>query len=1251
MKKTLSALLLGLVLFASATLMAQGVRVTSSSYHQSVVSFEAPALHMTNTTVGSDTYTTLTFDGSTPSSELGRANLPLLSQVISVPVCSNVKVSVSNIQTKTLEPLKHRLMPVQPAPSKSDKGPRPFVIDQAWYATDGGDARLAWVDPMGVARDRNLAVLRVSPIIYNPLTGELSQVTAMTITLTFEGADAAATQQLFARYHTPDFAVTGQVLSCTPQPKAVRNDAPIHYLIVSHSSFRGQLDSFINWKKRQGFLVTVAYTDETGVGTTANEIAQFTRSFYDNATDALPAPTYLLLVGDHQQIPAFSSRCTAPAQDHVTDLYYVSWTTGDNIPDCYLGRFSARTVAELTPQIEKTLYYEGYNFDNDDYLSRGVLIAGEDGGYTGDNAYRYADPAMDYIAKYYINEANGYTNVTYYKNNTSFAPTGVTVNGSCSASSTSAALRSLYNTGIGWINYSAHGYDNSWSNPSFTATNASAMTNVNMPSIMIGNCCLSGKFNTSAYDACLGEALLRKGDNAGAVAYFGGTNSTYWPHDFCWSVGVRTGITNTMDAAYDAQNLGMYDALFHTHAEPQSAWHTTAGSMVTAGNMAVEGYGSYQLYYWEIYELFGDPSLMPYLAKATDLIVNSSEIIPVGSTTYTVNTEPYAYVALTTAEDHDFVAAAYADASGSATLSLPSDLAPGEYELAAWAQNRKPYFSTVTVTVLDGPYVSIVSIQPNGSLLADSVCTFNITLTNAGNAAPTRGLLSFASNQSCATIINPEARFTSCNPGDTVVVSAVFPTYIAADAMGNTQVRFTATVDFGGSSPSSRSAAFPVVAPSVVVTSSQIAPALQVGAQSNIDITVANEGQATLDAPIFTLVNDFGFVQAISAPVSFNTFAPNQRLSLSYTVFLDESAPDAEIPFYLYCTSGDRTFLVQQLSFRSGSAAGEDFESNTLVENIVNSSNNAWVVTSSDSHTGSKSFRSANNLGDRQSSVFHIDFTSSSDDSISFWYRVSSESNYDFFLFAIDGGENLIEASGNVSWTRASFPVSAGQHRFTFSYEKDYSTARGEDAAFIDDIVFPFSGDVCTYAIDTVCQDAEYMFNGQSVNTSQEGVQSLADGHNYLALHVMPTPTVTIETRQYAGSVLLVAHGATSYVWSTGDTADHIAVLTDRQGEYSVTGYRGGCSAEASVSLLSIHEAAQQPSVSLYPNPAQAQAVITSTEVIRSAQVVNLMGQAVMNLRGNGTTLSIDLSHVPAGVYFVRVDTGAGIQVKKLVRK
>ena len=111
---------------------------------------------------------------------------------------------------------------------------------------------------------------------------------------------------------------------------------------------------------------------------------------------------------------------------------------------------------------------------------------------------------------------------------------------------------------------------------------------------MIGNCCLSGKFNTTRYDACLGEALLRKNNNAGAVAYIGGTNSTYWPHDFCWSVGVRNNISNTMNTQYDSDNLGMYDRLFHTHNEPYSEWYNTMGAIVAAGNAAVEAYDNAQ---------------------------------------------------------------------------------------------------------------------------------------------------------------------------------------------------------------------------------------------------------------------------------------------------------------------------------------------------------------------------------------------------------------------------------------------------------------------------------------------------------------------------------------------------------------------------------------------------------------------------------------------------------------------------------
>ena len=147
-------------------------------------------------------------------------------------------------------------------------------------------------------------------------TGEMRIITDMTINVTYEDADIAATEELHSRYYSPDFALGTNLLSSLPLSKSVRTGAPLHYLIVAHNSFRGQLDDFVAWKKRQGFLVTVSYTGDAGVGTSSTSVASYIKSFYTNATEELPAPTYLLLVGDNQQIPAFSSRCTSPIQNH-----------------------------------------------------------------------------------------------------------------------------------------------------------------------------------------------------------------------------------------------------------------------------------------------------------------------------------------------------------------------------------------------------------------------------------------------------------------------------------------------------------------------------------------------------------------------------------------------------------------------------------------------------------------------------------------------------------------------------------------------------------------------------------------------------------------------------------------------------------------------------------------------------------------------------------------------------------------------
>lgn len=1255
MQKRIIVLAFALLFISGA--MAQSVRVTKSDYRQAEYIYEATSPQYSSLKIDGKTYAVINLEGSTPSTQIGQPNLPLVSEFVEIPLCDNVKVSVSDVSVETVNKFDNYLIPVQPAPSKADNAPRPFVMDAELYAKDafyGHD--MAWVEQMGVARDRNIGILRLSPFSYNPVTGELQMVTSMKITVTYEKPDVAATMQMRDRYFSPDFSIGHTLLSTLPSSKEVASAAPLHYLIVAHSSFHDQLDEFVAWKKRQGFLVTVGYTDDPNVGTTSASIAAFIKGFYTNATEELPAPTYLLLVGDQQQIPAFDARCYSPAQDHVTDLYFATWTS-DNIPDCYYGRFSARNVSELTPQISKTLFYENYDFPDDSYLERAVLIAGKDQGYNGDNAYNYADPAMDYIAKTYINAANGYTDVKYYKNNTTFAPTGVTVTGSSLTSSTANVLRGLYNEGIGWVNYSAHGYDNEWSTPSFTSQNASAMTNNNKPSIMIGNCCLSGKFNSTYADKCLGEALLQKANNAGAAAYFGATNSTYWPHDFCWSVGVRSGISNTMNANYSSYNLGVYDKLFHTHGENYSAWHVTAGAMTMAGNTAVEQYGSYALYYWEIYELFGDPSLMPWLSTAEEMNVVAPDI-EFGSTSYTVLAVPYAYVAITTREEHELVCAGYADANGVATLELPSGMMPDDYELAVWAQNYKPYFQDIMVMVMAGnsPFGAILSLEPVGAIRPGECTTFDITFTNMGHGEPTVGLITLSSETDGVICVQPEAHFGSLHPGDTVTQHNAFLAYIPRSFTNNDKVKFCATIDVG-STPTSRKKTYVVSAPSFIVADETVTPYIMPDSSVTISCRVVNKGSDTASNYTFSLVGNWGLIAQEAPAVPVATIEPNGYANLTFPITMASALPNGTIQFYLCATKGGESQYIDTLKFRVGQSGIIDFEDGTIPANWTPSSN-PWEITQTNPYSGTYCLRSKTNLGDRQESRITFNHTSVVADSISFYYKVSCEQDYDLFKFYIDGTEQF-RSTGEAGWERAVFAVPAGTHIMSFSYSKDFSRSRGSDCVWIDNVVLPFVGDICDYVEDTVCQDLPYTFCGSDIATTEQGLYyyhdtlaSNPDTIKYLALRVLGEPEVSIEVvgNPVAGQcVLLKAHGADSYVWNTGDSTECIGVCLSDSVVYTVTGYRGGCSAEARVGFLGIEEAAEK-TASLYPNPAY-DIVTVEADQMRAVEIVNLMGQSLGRIRVSGDRTAIDLQKLPNGVYFIRIETAESVMVKKLIKK
>ena len=76
-----------------------------------------------------------------------------------------------------------------------------------------------------------------------------------------------------------------------------------------------------------------------------------------------------------------------------------------------------------------------------------------------------------------------------------------------------------------------------------------------------------------------------------------------------------------------------------------------------------------------------------------------------------------------------------------------------------------------------------------------------------------------------------------------------------------------------------------------------------------------------------------------------------------------------------------------------------------------------------------------------------------------FFYKVSSEQNYDFLSFKLNGVE-IFKKSGEIPWTKAVVAVPAGQNKLEWIYKKDNTVSQGSDCAWIDLIDFAQSSPV-----------------------------------------------------------------------------------------------------------------------------------------------------------------------------------------------
>jgi len=90
-------------------------------------------------------------------------------------------------------------------------------------------------------------------------------------------------------------------------------------------------------------------------------------------------------------------------------------------------------------------------------------------------------------------------------------------------------------------------------------------------------------------------------------------------------------------------------------------------------------------------------------------------------------------------------------------------------------------------------------------------------------------------------------------------------------------------------------------------------------------------------------------------------------------------------------------------------------------------------------------------IGHGQVSSLQLAINLAQSGTLHFHHKESSESNFDFLLFYVDGSERG-RWSGEHNWQSMEWSLSAGSHTLQWQYRKDGSVVSGQDAVWIDHI-------------------------------------------------------------------------------------------------------------------------------------------------------------------------------------------------------
>ncbi|MFO8067601.1 MAG: C25 family cysteine peptidase, partial [Bacteroidales bacterium] len=611
------------------------------------------------------TFTEIDFNHGAVTDKAGFAELPIINANLMLDTQNDVSVTVDVVDYIDIQ-LDHPLLPSRGTIYRNqDPGTIPFVISPESIKDEFYPSEIAFNEEPFVLRDVRGVNIYAHPFRYNAEKNILRVYKTLVVTVQEDANKSTNPLTIVPDYVVPSMSSVYESLFINYTPEKFANEIGEHgeMLVIYTSRDVDAIQPYITWKKEKGYVV---HTLEVAAGTNVKNTIQ-------NEYDANPNIFYVQLVGGWDEIQTdtenLEGNSTAPKDPMLgcvvgTDLY----------PDIIIGRFSARTTANVTTHVDKAIDYM-MNPDTGgagDWYKNAVGMArneGDGGGHHGGEAdYVHMDIVRDKLLSY------NYT--TVYREYDGNVP-GVT-------NTTAAEISSRINDGISVLNFCNHGYETGWSVGSYSNTHVDALTNGNKLPFIWSVACLVGKFNYSSN--CFAETWLNK-SGGGAVAFLGSTINQPWQPPM-------TGQDYFNDLLIGGYNYDTGDG-----GDGNSTNTTIDNKRTTFGALSFNGmilmlsdsYGTaaYQETI-KTWTLFGDASLQVRTDTPVNMAISHDPDVMIGSASFDVTCDTDgAWGTLT--RDGELIGTAFA-AGGTINIPINEEVMVGDIlKLVVTAYNKVPY--------------------------------------------------------------------------------------------------------------------------------------------------------------------------------------------------------------------------------------------------------------------------------------------------------------------------------------------------------------------------------------------------------------------------------------------------------------------------------------------------------------------------------------------------------------------------------